>query len=115
MARKHSRTTRPTPSSETAIIAQSAVTNLKKVPTNIGPAGGNAKTVATPPSFSETPLGRLLTRLFWIFSSLQLAICLLSIFTLCLIEATLLESNFSTKIAQDLVYRNWWFALLLCL
>src|SRR5207249_485553 len=112
MARKNSRTTRPTPKQETAVIAQSAVTTLKKSPpaNTLGP-GGRAKPTAAPPSFSDTPLGRLFTRLFWVFSSLQLAICLLTVFTLCLIEATLLESYYSTKIAQDLVYRTWWFAL----
>jgi hypothetical protein len=116
MARKHSRTTRPNPSNETAVIAQSAVTSLKRASPKTPDRGESVKaSSAAPPSFGDTPLGRLLTGLFWVFSSLQLAICLLSVFTLCLIEATLLESNYSTKIAQDLVYRTWWFAFLLAL
>jgi hypothetical protein len=42
-----------------------------------------------------------------------LAIVLLSLFTLCLALATFLESAYSTGIAQFLVYRSWWFSLLL--
>jgi ResB-like family len=60
---------------------------------------------------SATWLGRA----FRVCASLQLAIALLSLFTLCLVVATLVESAYSTKIAQDLVYRTWWFSLLLVL
>jgi hypothetical protein len=46
---------------------------------------------------------------------LQLAIVLLSLFACCLAGATALESACSTRVAQDLVYHTWWFALLLAL
>jgi hypothetical protein len=56
------------------------------------------------------PLGR---RLFRVAASLQLAIGLLSLFTLCLALATFIESAYGTHIARQLVYGTWWFALLL--
>ncbi len=66
-----------------------------------------------PRCFRETPVGRLGLRLFRVLASLHLALGLLSSFTLCLIGATLLESAFSARIAQDLIYRTWWFSTLL--
>jgi hypothetical protein len=68
-----------------------------------------------PASFRQTPLGRALGRLFRLAASLQLAIVLLAFFTGCLALATLLESHYSAAVAQNLVYRTWWFALLLTL
>ncbi len=65
--------------------------------------------------FRDTGLGRLLRRTFRTCASLQLAISLLSVFTLCLITATLLESSYSARVAQDLIYHTWWFTLLLFL
>jgi hypothetical protein len=66
------------PRDETAVIAQSALTSLKKAPKAVeGSAAAHSKT--EPPSFSDTPLGRVLTRIFYIFASLQLAICLLTV------------------------------------
>ena len=56
-----------------------------------------------------------LPRFFHALASLKLAIVLLSLFTLCLILATLLESRDSAAIAAALVYHTWWFSLLLCL
>ena len=64
-------------------------------------------------TFRDTALGRSLRRAFRICASLQLAITLLSIFTLCLITATLLESAYNAHVAQDLIYHTWWFTLLL--
>lgn len=52
-------------------------------------------------------------RLFRILASLRLAIVLLSLFAICLAGATLIESRYGTHIAQELVYRSGWFALLL--
>jgi hypothetical protein len=65
--------------------------------------------------FRQTPLGTFLLRLFRAAASLQLAICLLSTFTLCLIIATFLESWYNASIAQELIYHTWWFFLLLTL
>jgi hypothetical protein len=54
-------------------------------------------------------------RTFAILSSLQLAVVLLGLFAACLAGATLLESRYSARVAQELVYHTWWFALLLAL
>jgi hypothetical protein len=58
---------------------------------------------------------RLRARAFAAFASLRLAIVLLSLFTACLAAATLIESRYDAKVAQDLVYRAWWFGVLLAL
>ncbi len=68
---------------------------------------------ATPERFPQTTASRPLRRLCRACASLQLAITLLSLFAACLALATLLESAYSARIAQDLVYRTWWFTLLL--
>ncbi len=61
-------------------------------------------------------LFRLITlRALRAFASLRLAIVLLVMFTVCLSVATLLEARYSARIAQELVYRAWWFTLLLAL
>src|SRR5262245_13557433 len=52
-------------------------------------------------------------RLFMVLASLPLAIVLLSLFTICLAGATFLESRYGARIAQECVYRSWWFGLLL--
>jgi hypothetical protein len=111
MARKKHRPPQPAQGNETAVLAGPPSPTIPAPP---------PKAAATPPAqsggtFRDTPLGRNLVALFYAFASLQLAVCLLSLFTLCLIAATLLESWYSTKIAQDMVYRTWWFALLLAL
>src|SRR5262249_34909427 len=67
----------------------------------------------TTPAFRATPLGRLLYPPFRICASLQLAIVLLSLFALCLALATFLESAYGARVAQELVYRTWWFTGLL--
>jgi hypothetical protein len=64
------------------------------------------------PPGPSTPL-HLGKRLFRTLASLRLAIVLLSLFAICLAGATLIESRYGTRIAQELIYRSWWFALLL--
>jgi hypothetical protein len=51
--------------------------------------------------------------LFLVLASLPLALILLSLFAVCLAGATLLESRYGARIAQECVYRSWWFGLLL--
>src|SRR5437870_3878014 len=111
MARKKSRPARssPAPQSSTAVVAQPAVTGIATAPARPAPRAAAARPEG---SFLATPLGRFLHRAFRVFSSLQLAITLLSFFTLSLILATLLESWHSDAIAQQLVYKTWWFTLL---
>ncbi len=45
--------------------------------------------------------------------SLQIAVVLLSLFAFVLAIGTIVESWYSDKVAKDLVYRTWWFNLLL--
>jgi hypothetical protein len=47
--------------------------------------------------------------------SLQVAVILLGLFALMVLLGTLMEHWYSTKIAQELVYKSWWFVLLLFL
>ena len=54
-------------------------------------------------------------RLLAPLGSLRLAIVLLGLFATCLAGATLLEARYGARAAQELVYRTWWFALLLAL
>lgn len=96
----------------TAVVAQANVTGITKTP--------NARSTVTEPRREETPFlttptGRFLKRSFRLFSSLRLALVLLPLFTLALILATVLESKHNAEIAQQLVYRAWWFILLLFL
>jgi hypothetical protein len=48
-----------------------------------------------------------------ILGSLQMAVILLVAFAAVLAVGTVVESRFTGRIAQELVYRTWWFALLL--
>jgi ResB-like family len=109
MARKKNRPSQASPGTATAGSATAITTAPAKPPV---PA---PKSPAAEADFRSTPTGRFFVQLFRVFSSLQLAIVLLSIFTSSLILATLLESWYSTKVAQDMVYRTKWFALLLVL
>jgi hypothetical protein len=54
-------------------------------------------------------------RLARLLGSLQLAVILLSLFTLAVFLGTLMEHWYDTKIAQTLVYKAWWFVVLLLL
>src|SRR5437763_222896 len=112
MARKKSRPA-PSPSS-TAVQPASAVAGVSTVaPPVVSPLPAELapRTVEAP--LQAPPASRFFVKLFKVFSSLQLAIVLLSIFTLTLIQATLLESWYSTQVAQDAIYHTWWFGLLL--
>jgi hypothetical protein len=107
MARKKHRPA----ASSTAVVSE---------PPRLVAAPGGPKMTSSPPQgqvpFLQTPFGAFLKRLFKAFASLQMAICLLSLFTVCLIGATLIESRYdSAAIAGELVYHTWWFALLLFL
>jgi hypothetical protein len=68
-----------------------------------------------PPTTPRAPVHPRAIRLLAPLASLRLAIVLLALFAACLAGATLLESVYSARAAQDLVYRTWWFALLLAL
>src|SRR5438094_8342152 len=57
----------------------------------------------------------MLRALLALAASLRLAVTLLSLFAGCLAVATLLEARYGARVAQELVYRAWWFGLLLAL
>ncbi len=106
------------PQTSTAVVSQPAVSGVSRTPTS-PPASAvsenPSREASSKPgeSFLATPLGRVCHRLFRVFSSLQLAILLLSLFTFCLIQATLLESWHDAAVAGQLIYKTWWFTLLL--
>jgi hypothetical protein len=77
--------------------------------THSRPAGRRLSERRSPSRF---PTGK---RLFAALASLRLAVVLLSLFAACLAGGTLIESRYGGRVAQDLVYRTWWFALLLLL
>jgi hypothetical protein len=74
------------------------------ISTSLPARSGPARATTTRPA-----LARLLSGL----ASLRLAVVLLSLFAACLAGATLLESLHGGRAAAELVYRTWWFALLL--
>jgi hypothetical protein len=78
------------------------------------PVAAPAAPVESPTPTQPAP-DTFFRRLFKFTASLQLAITLLSTFALCLATATFLESAYGARLAQELVYRTWWFALLLVL
>src|SRR5438309_511453 len=104
MPRKLSRSARPSQKSSSTVEPSPPRADRYAAPgiaalTVVQTAAGGAAV----PTFGETPLGRFLARVFRVLASLQLAISLLSLFTLCLIGATLLEARYSARIAQELV------------
>jgi hypothetical protein len=123
MARKKNRPPRQTltatppsaPVSSTAVVAQGAVTGVAQTPSRKPPRIATGDQLTPEASFRATATGRFFIRLFRVFASLQLAISLLALFTLSLILATLLESWYNAEIAQQLIYRAWWFTFLLFL
>lgn len=54
-------------------------------------------------------------RIAKILGSLQLAVVLLALFAFFVFVGTAMESKYSTKIAQELVYKAWWFRSLMFL
>ncbi len=106
MSRKKPRTS---PRGNTGITTKPAAVTAALEPRALAPQP------AGEPAFFETPLGRIVHRLLHIFGSLQLAIVLMVLFTAALMRATWLEQGYKAAVAQALIYRAWWFALLLVL
>jgi hypothetical protein len=114
MSKKKSRRAESTTPASTAVVAGPPVTGITTA-SSLPVERPAIKAPRSEEAFLTTPAGRFLYWVFRIFSSLQLAITLLSLFTLSLIEATLLESWHSAEIAKQLIYGTWWFTLLLFL
>jgi hypothetical protein len=88
------------------------------------PAGATTATVASHPDSKLTAeRGKKPSEATWLetvwkrssrwLGSLQVAVLLLSLFAAVLAIGTVVESWYSDKVAKDLVYRTWWFNLLL--
>jgi hypothetical protein len=111
MARKKSRQARPASGRETAVVPQHAVTGVTAAPPGKG--------LATP----AVKMDRLKHDRFWLeplfvgaskaLGSLQVAVIGLSLFAFVLAVGTVVESWYSGRVAQELVYRTWWFTGLL--
>jgi hypothetical protein len=114
MSKKKSRRAESTTPASTAVMAEPAVTGITTA-SSLPVDRPVIKAPRSEESFLTTPAGRFFHRLFRICSSLQLAISLLSLFTMSLIVATLLEMRCNAQIAGQLVYKAWWFTVLLFL
>jgi hypothetical protein len=116
MARKKSRPSRPAPRTETAVVTAPASTAV----------------TATPPTpiAADRPPDKAPAERFWLevaisgfagsrwahwLGSLQLAVVLLSVFAVVLAVGTIVESDYSAKVAQVMIYQSWWFSVLLFL
>lgn len=98
-----------------APLKEQISTLMKHEEQNRSPAIPRRRAEPAEGQFLSTPVGKILYRVFRILASLQLAIILLSLWTACLIKATVIESRQSTEIAKQLIYNTWWFVLLLTL
>jgi hypothetical protein len=113
MARKRPRpvpVSAPAPA-QTAVTAAPPPAPVAPAPVAAPPAAPRAK--AVPPERSIVEI--IAIRASKILGSLQLAVISLSLFASVVFLGTLMEHWYNTKIAQDLVYRSWWFIGLLFL
>ncbi|MFN4259743.1 MAG: cytochrome c biogenesis protein ResB [Gemmataceae bacterium] len=111
--KKHGKPDRiPLPPSPPAALAELDETGItSKASAHVTTAAAPAKSAAPPTE--RFWLGVVVVRLAEWFGSLQLAVVLLSLFAVVLAVGTILESWYSAKVAQDLLYRTWWFMLLM--
>src|SRR5947209_4818668 len=101
MSRKKSRPASPAMGGETAVVS--------------GPEANGKLSVSLQPAPQRFWLEAVVVRAARWLGSLQMAVVLLSLFALVLAVGTVVESWYSDKVAKDLVYRTWWFNLLLFL
>src|SRR2546426_4843101 len=112
MARKKSRSSasaaappqRPAPASSAVATAETAARLQGK-----GPVLPTSKSTSQPSSWLEDFAVRVSHRI----GSLQVAVVGLSIFAFVLAIGTMVESWYTGKLAQELIYRSWWFLGLL--
>jgi hypothetical protein len=78
-------------------------------------AAGERDTAKAKPRPERFWLESLIIRASRAFGSLQFAVILLALFAAVLAIGTIIESDYNSTIAQDVVYRAWWFKLLLFL
>jgi hypothetical protein len=105
MSRKH-RNKKPDPAAKSATaVAAPARPDAVNVP----------GTAARLKQAEQTWLEQTWKRVSRPLGSLQMAVVLLASFVVVLAVGTVLESRYNGQIAQELVYRAWWFSLLLLL
>lgn len=122
MARKK---IRPAHSAGPATAATETPANsIQAGPTpNLTPSSAIKPDATLPAATPSLPPGKLqpdpwlagMWKMVDILGSLQLAVPLLGLFAGMVLLATLMEHWYSTKIAQELCYKSWWFVLLLLL
>ncbi len=129
MARKKSRHPQrsSSPGTAAAPAPSPARTAVAPAPATAITANGNAAPPRSPvvgtatteqPQSKKKPAERslleiVIQRCARTLGSLQMAVILLILFALVVLLGTFMESWYSTKIAQVLVYKSWWFVLLL--
>jgi hypothetical protein len=110
------------PSPSTAITTSSLAAGVSPAPRAEQPAATAITTQARKPvpvSVVDKPgsqpasLPSPYVRIARALGSLKLAIFSLSFFAVVLAVGTIVESKYSSKVAMELVYRTWWFKLLL--
>src|SRR6516165_10039171 len=113
MARKKSHPARPASRSEPAGAASVSVSTAAASPgvTRSGSPNRSAKDKAEDRFWLEVVVVKMSR---WL-GSLQMAVVLLLLFAFVLAIGTMVESWYSGQAAQELVYRTWWFTLLLAL
>lgn len=72
-----------------------------------------AARAAPAPRTQRTPLERLVIRSSKFVGSLQVAVLAMTALVVVLIAGTMFESYYSGKAAQELVYKTWWFNVLM--
>lgn len=85
--------------------------------TSVAPAAprGGVPLPTSPAPAQPSVLERILVSTAAWLGSLHVAVISLSIFAVCVAIGTIIESWYSAKIAQELVYKAWWFTTLLAL
>src|SRR5262249_10495579 len=89
--------------------------NMVAVAEPVAPRAAGACDAATAKPRERFWLEALIVRVSRAFGSLQFAVILLAIFAAVLAVGTVIESDYNSTIAQDVVYRAWWFKFLLFL
>ncbi|MBY0523091.1 MAG: cytochrome c biogenesis protein ResB [Gemmataceae bacterium] len=100
------------PALETAVVAESAVNGVSTNPAPRPPSPvqrRESKDVAVQRSFIEIAVIKIAR---WL-GSLQVAVLGLTLFATVLALGTIVESWYTGKVAQDMIYKTWWFAALL--
>jgi hypothetical protein len=112
MARKKSRQAAGAIQNRAAAPAIAASTAITTAPQTSAPTTAVTRPA---PAAERSVVEVVAIRTSRLLGSLQVAVVGLSLFAAVVLLGTLMEHWYSTKIAQDMVYRSWWFIGLLLL